>query len=389
MSEVKSFYESSDSDDGGEDGNPKPDSPLPPSQNAEFDGDSLSKKSLQPVPRSDNDTIDAIISSASQNNGNERDSTALSSLSQAIESDMADGDCMKENENIVISPYTETSFGFNSARPNNIAEENKGGNEKSSTCALQNFSVPDEAMEGIPSDNSMAYEEERSDCINSKNDTGQLINIDSDKMKCLTRSLGAESVNELSQESSTSLTQEMSLGKEQEIKFIDVLEHDRANFSCNGNIQDSSELVLDSIMSNGLDCDRVDDDDEMEDEDSLNLHLDTEDFLEPSVSTDCNERTEDTVRNESFITTCENELPRKVTPKIDLLASKFPLLDLEELNNKTPKLSCGSERDVIDLDEDIVTTPAQKSGITSLINRFTKHTAVKSKSTEPKTIMLE
>ncbi|KAB7506009.1 hypothetical protein Anas_02175, partial [Armadillidium nasatum] len=121
-------------------------------------------------------------------------------------------------------------------------------------------------------------------------------------------------------------------------------------------------------------------------EDDFKLHLDTEDFDNDSNFCPESEMKDlsSGVKNSS-----SGELKEKSntisTPKFNLLASKFPQLDLNNLKNITPKLSEGKDS-YIDLEEeeDFV----QKRGINMLLNRFIEHTKKKKTSNNAKKVSL-
>ncbi|RXG67299.1 Claspin [Armadillidium vulgare] len=121
-------------------------------------------------------------------------------------------------------------------------------------------------------------------------------------------------------------------------------------------------------------------------EDDFKLHLDTEEFDNDSNFCPESEMKDlsSEVKNSS-----SGELKEKSntisTPKFNLLASKFPQLDLNNLKNITPKLSEGKDS-YIDLEEeeDFV----QKRGIDSLLNRFIEHSKKKKTSNNAKKVSL-
>ncbi|RXG64321.1 Claspin [Armadillidium vulgare] len=125
-------------------------------------------------------------------------------------------------------------------------------------------------------------------------------------------------------------------------------------------------------------------------EDDFKLHLDTEEFdndsnfCPESEMKNCLKDLSSEIKNNS-----SGELKEKSntikTPKFNLLASKFPQLDLNNLKNITPKLSEGKDS-YIDLEEeeDFV----QKRGIDSLLNRFIEHSKKKKTSNNAKKVSL-
>lgn len=75
------------------------------------------------------------------------------------------------------------------------------------------------------------------------------------------------------------------------------------------------------------------------------------------------------------------------TPKLNLLASKLPDLDLNKITKTTPKLSLGNDCDFIDLDEEPTVTP-KNSGLNELMNRFVRHSNTKRKPVDKQQVNL-
>lgn len=123
-------------------------------------------------------------------------------------------------------------------------------------------------------------------------------------------------------------------------------------------------------------------------EDDLRLHLDTEDFDNDSNS--CPESEMKNCSKEAKDSSCA-ELKEKSemnsTPKFNLLASKFPQLNLNNLKNFTPKLSEGKDS-YIDLEEEEEEDLVQKRGIDTLLNRFIEHTKKKKTNNNAKKVSL-
>lgn len=75
------------------------------------------------------------------------------------------------------------------------------------------------------------------------------------------------------------------------------------------------------------------------------------------------------------------------TPKLNLLASKLPDLDLNKITSTTPKLSFGKDCDFIDLDEEPTVTP-KNPGLNELMNRFVRHSNTKRKPVDKQQVNL-
>lgn len=80
-----------------------------------------------------------------------------------------------------------------------------------------------------------------------------------------------------------------------------------------------------------------------------------------------------------------SEITKTDTPKLNLLASKLPDVDLSKIIKKTPKLSIGGDDDFIDLEE---TKPQNMSGVNELMDRFVRHSNTKRKLAEKKQVNL-
>ncbi|XP_071549080.1 claspin-like isoform X2 [Panulirus ornatus] len=92
---------------------------------------------------------------------------------------------------------------------------------------------------------------------------------------------------------------------------------------------------------------------------------------------------EDSAQISTDVMTDENT--KTDTPKLNLLASRLPDLDLSKIIKETPKLSLGGDDDFIDLEE---TTPKNTSGVNELMDRFVKHSNTKRKPSEKKQVNL-
>lgn len=304
-------------------------------------------------------------------------------VDQFFKSDSEDEEFNEHKQDIKQTSPVKEDVDFELPSLTNCLDDQTIVNEDSTNTALESENLSNEAKtskdeDGICNENEMGGEYENDKATICEKDEIETLASETNKESC-EDSTEVEEIhsNNINTSCSEDKLELLSTDSKQNLSHNEI---DKDEESCSENLLKAAFLDKDFWLDSKEDSNK---DLDCQDEDDLQLHLDTEplDDLEDSSQKETSLKSGNESDNHSQLSLSS----ALKSQKLCLLTSKFPHLKLNKLTEVKPRLSF-EEGEYVDLDAH--KTPDRHQGVEDLLQRFVKHSNTKRKLADAQQVTL-